>query len=188
MDRSRGTTPVVSVVLMVAITIIVAATASVFAFGYVDDIREPAPQIARTTGEFVEQDGNSGGIAMITHKSGDTVSVEEIEILVQAECSDGVKQGRIINLPAGSGNDIDVDDGQIIGDNIFDERSLKTIDNAVEGINDGGALLNDRYRAGDTILFRIPASKCTLLRGNSVSVQIIHLPTQAVIIKKELTI
>lgn len=185
MDRSRGATPVISVILMVAVTIIIAATASFFALGYADGIREPAPQVSQSSGKFVEQDGNEGGIVLIAHRGGETVSVADIEILVRAECSAGTKRGRIINLPAGSGNNID--SGQITGDNIFDQRSLKAIDNPVKSVNDGGALLKQRYTAGDTILFRIPSGKCDLTRGNSVSVQIIHPPTQAVTMKKELT-
>jgi len=187
MNESRGASSVIGVILMVALVVILATVISIFSLGFVDNLREPAPNIADSSGAFVPQAGNDGGIVLLTHEAGDTVRVEELEIAVRAECADRVKQGRIVNLPAGAGNAIRASDGQIEEDNIFDERSLNTIDNAVSQVNDGGALLKAQYAAGDTILFRLPKNKCELTSGSEVTVRIIHTPSQSVIIEKQLT-
>jgi len=183
----RGVSSAVSTILLVAIVIVLASTVSVSALGVLEAIQEPAPNVAQSSGRFLPQDGYDGGIVRITHVSGDAVAVSEIEIVVRAECAAGRKEGRIVGLPAGSGNAIRETDGQIEGDNIFDERSLNAIDNAVEGIDDGGALLQGgRYTAGDHILFRIPSDKCSLDPGSSVSVRLVHVPSQAIIVDKDL--
>jgi len=56
MDR-RGVSPVVSTILVVAIVVILAATISVAVFDTTENINEPAPNIAESSGEFVPQDG-----------------------------------------------------------------------------------------------------------------------------------
>ncbi|WP_311171239.1 type IV pilin N-terminal domain-containing protein [Halobellus ordinarius] len=186
--RSRAISYVIATILLVGIVVILAATISTVMFGFTDELREPAPNVAQSDGEFLPQDGNSGGIVKITHVSGDPLTISEIEISVRAECSDGTRRGRIVNLPAGSGNAIRESDGQIEGDNIFDERSLNLIDNNVAGVDNGGALLQGgQFTAGDVILFRIPDSKCSLTQGSEVSVEIVHKPSQAVVVDKELT-
>jgi FlaG/FlaF family flagellin (archaellin) len=121
---------------MVALVVILAAVISTFSLGFVDGLRDPGPNTTQSSGEFTPQDGNDGGIVLLTHEAGDSVRIKELEIAVQAECTGGIKQGRIVNLPAGAGNAIRASDGQINRNNIFDERSLKTIDNVVSQIND----------------------------------------------------
>ncbi|OYR76616.1 hypothetical protein DJ71_18045, partial [Halorubrum sp. E3] len=171
---------------LVAVVVLLGAVIAVYAFGLVSDLREPAPTIAQSSGDFTPQDGNKGGIVLLTHESGDTVRTADLEIAVQAECDAGTKRGRILNLPAGAENAVRESDGQITGDNIFDERSLNTIDNAVARIDDGGALLKPRYATGDTVLFRIPRSKCVLAPGSEVSVRVVHTPSQSVIVEERL--
>jgi len=184
---ARGASPVIGTVLVVAIVVVLAATLSVFAGGFLDELREPAPTVARSSGALTPQDGTDGGIVLITHEAGETVRIADLEITVRADCTSGTKRGRIVNLPAEAGNAIRSSDGQIKGDNIFDERSLNAIDNAVPEVNDGGALLRQRYAAGGTILFRIPSGKCELTAGSDVSVRVVHTPTQSVIIESRLT-
>lgn len=185
--ESRGASSVIGVILMVALVVILAVVIGTFSLGFVDELRDPGPNIAQSSGEFIPQDGNDGGLVLLTHEAGDSVQIEKLEIAVQVECADGTKRGRIVNLPAGTGNAIRRSDGQIKGDNIFDERSLNTIDNAVNRINDGGALLKTRYTTGETILFRIPESKCELTPGSKTTVRVIHTPSESVIIKEQLT-
>jgi FlaG/FlaF family flagellin (archaellin) len=184
---TRAASPAIGSVLVVVVVVVLAASISVFALGFLDDLRDPAPVVAQSSGAFTPQDGTSGGIVLITHEAGETVQIEDIEIAVRAECTSGTKQGRIVNLPAGAGNAIRESDGQITGDNIFDERSLNSIDNAVSEVSDGGALLRTRYAAADTILFRLPKGKCELTAGSEVSVRIVHTPSESVIIEKQLT-
>lgn len=116
---------------MVAIVVILAATISVFALGFTDDTNQPGPIVGQSSGELLAFEGGSDEqIVRITHIAGDSITVSNIEISVRAECKDGTKQGRIVNLPAEDGNDIDEnDDGQsqIEGENIFSQSSLKLL-------------------------------------------------------------
>lgn len=186
-QQDRAVTPVISTILMVAIVVVLAATISVFVLDFTGDLDDPAPNVAQSTGSFLPQDGNSGGIVKLTHVAGDSVEISDIEISVRAGCKAGTRQGRIVNLPAGSYNAIRQSDGQIEGDEIFDESSLNTIDNQVDGVNNGGALLQGgEYTAGDTIIFRIAKSDCELTQGSEISVQVVHNPSQSVIIDKDL--
>ena len=179
--------------MMVAIVVILAATVSVFSLGFADDITRPGPLVGQSSGELLAfQDGSDEQIVRITHIAGDSITVSNIEISVRAECKDGMKQGRIVNLPAEDGNDIDEnDDGlsQIEGDNIFSGRSLKTIDNNVDGVSNGGALLHGdgQYAAGESIIFRISKGDCEIATGGQVTVRIVHTPTNSVVIKETLT-
>jgi flagellin-like protein len=57
----RGVSSAVSVVLLVAVTVILAATVSVFALGVADDIDEAPPLVSESSGELVVQDGTTAG-------------------------------------------------------------------------------------------------------------------------------
>lgn len=175
----RGVSPVVSNVLIVAIVVILAGTISVITLDFTEDLDDSAPIIGQSSGKFVEQNGNSGGIVNITHIAGDNTRVADLEVVVDAECGgDGVeKQGRLVDLPVTTGNRID--SAQIRGDNIFDQRSLNRFG--------GGALLQQQYSSGDTIIFRIPANKCDITPGDTVAVRIVHEPTNSIIVKRTLT-
>lgn len=186
-QQNRAVTPVISTILMIAIVVGLAATISVFVLDFTEDLDDPAPNVGQSTGSFLAQDGNGGGIVKLTYVAGDPVKISDLEISVRAECKVGTRQGRIVNLPAGSYNAIRQSDGQIEGDEIFDESSLNIIDNQVEGIDNGGALLQGgEYTAGDTIIFRIAKSDCELTQGSEMSVRVIHNPSQSVIIDKDL--
>lgn len=182
--QDRGVSPVIAALLMVAVTVILATTISVFTLGIAEDINQPAPNIAQTSGEIVPQDGFSGGIIKITHIAGDSVAIADIEISVRAECIQGSKQGRIVNLPANA-----IRSGQIEGENIFSGSFLATIDNQVDDVDNGGAIKQGgQYTAGDIIIFRIGSqARCELTQGSEVSVQVVHTPSQAIIIDKDLT-
>jgi len=173
-DRAVSST--IATVLVVAVVVIAASTVGIAAFGISDRLTEPAPAVAQTGGEFVPQDGDDGGIVRIEHLAGDAVDVAAVEVVVDAECDAGNRRGRLVDLPATTGNDID--DDQIEGTNLFDQRSLNRFG--------GGALLRKTYASGDEIVFRIPKSKCAIGTGDAVSVRIVHLPSGSTIVYREL--
>lgn len=75
--QDRAATPVVSTILIVAIVIILAATVSVFFLGVTEDINEPAPNVADTTGEFEVGSADSDNqVVQITHIAVDNVNVK----------------------------------------------------------------------------------------------------------------
>lgn len=158
MDRqNRAVTPVISTILMVAVVIILAATISVSFLYVAEDIPEPTPNVADTTGSFdVGADGfQSDQIVRITHLAGDSVDINEIEIIVRTSGPGNnlPREARLVNLPS-EGSDIDEKniDGQI---ELIDKTS-----NPIGGTGPPNLLITSQdtntWSAGKTIQFRIP--------------------------------
>lgn len=85
----RGLTPVVGIVLLVAITLLLAATVAAFAFGIED---ETARTKVPTTAVDFEYDYDASGddSLQIVHKSGQSVEATKLRIDVEeASCSGG---------------------------------------------------------------------------------------------------
>lgn len=90
-DDDDAVSPVIGVILMVAITVILAAVVATFVMGFGDSLTDTAPQA--TFSFESESDGTNGpGIADITasgtagtltiaHDSGDTVEASTLEIV-----------------------------------------------------------------------------------------------------------
>lgn len=193
-QQHRAVSPVISTILVVAIVIVLAATISVFVLGFGENVRDPPPNIAQSNGEFIEQDGYSGGIVRVTHVAGDTVEIENIEILVDVSGRDCTAQDRIVNLPATN----DIPDGQAFTDDNFE--SNKTI--ISKGFPGGNLFGNeqqwsaaalhtdtgDTMSAGQYFEFRIKGTSCPLSQGDQVTVRVVHLPTNSILIDEELTV
>lgn len=187
--QSRAVSPIISTVLIVAITVILAATISVLVLDLGENVQNPGPNVAQSSGEFVGHEvgmGYNSQIVRITHIAGDSVDVEEIEVAVQA-CG---KTGRIINLPA------DYSYAKYSEDNFAAEDSDDSIfsqgSNAADwetGVFD--ASTDNTFRAGSWFQFRIVSSPnnggCQLETGDEVTVRVVHTPTNSVIIKQILT-
>jgi flagellin-like protein len=103
-ETNRAVSPVISVILMVAIAVILTATISVFVLGFTEDLNDTAPVVGQTSGEFVP--GADEQEVLITHVAGDSVPVENIEIVVRATGPGVDSETRLVNLPA-EGSDID---------------------------------------------------------------------------------
>jgi len=103
-QQDRAVTPVISTILVVAIVVILAATVSVAFLGITENLTEPAPLIADTSGEFVPEDiqNDTDRVVRITHVAGDSIDVEDIEIIVRASGpGDNLPaEVRLVNLPA----------------------------------------------------------------------------------------
>ena len=174
----RGVSPVVSVVLLVAITVVLAATVSAFALGVADTVKEVPPLVSESSGELVVQDGNDGGIVRLTHLGGDPVPADEIVIAVDAEDACG-KSGRLVNLPA-PGGDPNPTEEYVRGEDVFDNSY-----NSVGGpIGEAGGM----WEAGETVSFRLASSECELDRGEEITVAVIHTPTESIVIDETLRV
>ena len=167
-------------VLLIAIVVVLAATASVYVFGVTDGAPDPAPTVAQSTGQLVPQDGNDGGIVRITHRGGDTLRVADLEIVVDARTACG-KVGRLVNLPASDG-DPNPESEFVRGDDVFDNSA-----NSVSGpIGEDGRTVDGEWSSGETATFRLAKSECTLAAGQTITVRVVHTPTNAVVIKQRL--
>lgn len=183
-QQDRAVTPVISTTLVVAIVIILASTVSVVFFDIAEDINEPAPNIADSTGEFEPQtDGfRTNQIVRITHVAGEDVAVEELEIVVRASGPEVNTEARLVNLPADD-DDFDrenFDDGD--PDNLIDDGSFISRNSVI--ISDG----IDVWSAGDTIQFRINTGTADFREGedpeaDKLEVILVHTPSNAIISK-----
>lgn len=135
-QQNRAATPVIATILMIAIVVVLAATISVFFLGVTEDINEPAPSVADTTGEFEpETDGfRTNQLVRITHQGGDEVPVGEIEIIVQASGPNLDTKSRLVNLPA--------------EDDDFDPENFEN-GNPSNLINDGGFISRNEVIIAD---------------------------------------
>ncbi|WP_246308338.1 type IV pilin [Halosimplex rubrum] len=175
---SRAVSPVIANILMVATVVILAATVSVFALGFVDEANQPGPVVGQSSGELLTQDGFDGGIVNITHVAGDTLSASALEIAVDAQGACG-KSGRLVNLPASGGDPVPTSE-YVRGDDIFDNSY-----NSVGGpIGEAGG----QWQAGETATFRIAGTPCQLDSGDTITVRVVHTPTNSVVIKETLTV
>ena len=175
---------------MIAIVIVLAATASAFLLGVSEDINEPAPNVADTTGKFVidEPDAYNNQIIRITHLSGESVPVKEIEIIVRASGPTLDKDLRLINLPSEGST---VAQNNIEGDDIIDQSGR--VDDLV--IVEDIPADNNRWDPGETIQFRITTGEADFrdsAQGDSneadtLEVIIVHTPSDAIISEHRFT-
>ena len=186
-QQDRAVTPVISTILMVAIVVILAATVSVFFLGVVEDVNEPAPNVADTTGEFVidEEDAEDNQIVRITHIAGDSVDVENIEIIVRASGPDVDTEARLVDLP-GDGfftrslADSNIDGNDDLIDQGFESARIIVVDDS------------NTWTAGTTIEFRINTGVADFREGESpeadeLEVLIVHTPSNAIISEQTFT-
>ncbi|QSG10571.1 Pilin/Flagellin, FlaG/FlaF family [Halapricum desulfuricans] len=183
----RAVAPVVSTILLVAIAVILAATVSMFVFDFGEEVEETAPVVGQSSGDFDAFDsGSDEQIVTVRHVAGDDIPVEEMEVAVSATCTDGTKRGRLVDLPVDGQYGHAIGDNNIEGADIFSQKPEYFAESW-----DLGTLNGESFTAGDKIEFRIKKSDdsvgCTVPQDGTVTVRVIHIPTNAVVIEQELT-
>jgi flagellin-like protein len=178
--QNRSVSPVISVILMVAIVVVLAAVLSAFVLDSTESLDDPAPNVADTTGEFEpETDGfRTNQIVRVTHQAGDSVPVEEIELVVRASGPSLDAESRLVNLPA--------------EDDDFDPENFEN-GNPSNLINDGGFLSRNKiiiadgdsmWSAGDTIQFRINSGPADFTDGgnaDTIEAIIVHTSSNSIL-------
>lgn len=183
--RSRGVSPVLSTILMAAIVVVLAGAASLYVFDIGEELRNPAPNVAESSGELIQQSGFNGGKIRITHEAGDTVATGETEIVVDASDACG-KRERLINLPEDDSNnagrfaDTNVQSGSISGSIISGGSATEL------GVLDSRT--TNQFTAGSFLQFRLTAGDCSLDSEDVVAVRVVHTPSNSVIITEQLTV
>ena len=87
----RGVSPVIGVILMVAIVVILAAVAAVFLTGFADEDVQNAPSFGSDTDYELSERGHITSVT-ISHASGDTIEASKLSLEVtgaQAVAPDG---------------------------------------------------------------------------------------------------
>jgi len=180
----RGVSPVVGVALLVGLTLLLATAVTTTALGYADELSDPAPAVAQASGEY-DRYATGGGryteqVVRITHRGGDSLSVPDIEIAVDATDACG-RSGRLVDLPA-AGDDPRPTSRYVRGDDIFDNSA-----DSVEGpIGTGDVDDDGEWSAGETAQFRLATRDCRLRAGDGITVRVVHTPTEAVVISQRL--
>jgi flagellin-like protein len=123
LTEDRAVSPVIGVILMVAITVILAAVIGTFVLGLGDQVSESAPQ-AQFTFDFE----SSTGVLTITHDGGDSIPSDEINV-------------------TGSGNDVRWDNANSIT-TVYDVSAGNST--VIDGTAAGGGT-ESTLSAGDTV-------------------------------------
>jgi flagellin-like protein len=97
-DERRAVSPVIGVILMVAITVILAAVIGTFVLGLGDKVSESAPQASL---EVSNVDDSANNITL-THKGGDPINAQETDIRVSPNSSAS------LTFSASDANDVDL--------------------------------------------------------------------------------
>ncbi|MHB9288277.1 type IV pilin [Halobacteriales archaeon Cl-PHB] len=88
-DDESGVSPVIGIVLMVAITVLLAATVAAFVFGF-DDKAQNAQSPTVALGFDYDAGGGSHDTLVVKHQSGEAVAVENLYLQIDgATCSGG---------------------------------------------------------------------------------------------------
>ena len=109
-EEDRAVSPVIGVVLMVAITVILAAVIAAFVMDMGDGMGDSAP----TASFDWEEEGGEGNHHSVTHDGGDELDPSEITIDgSDAEGADAWTGDGSDTISAGDGADIDEDAGEV---------------------------------------------------------------------------
>ena len=83
--EDRGVSPVIGVILMVAITVILAAVIGAFVLGLGDQASNTAPQASFS----FDYDDEAPGEVIVTHEGGDTIPDGELNVSVSGDGANG---------------------------------------------------------------------------------------------------
>ena len=101
--------PVIGVILMVAITVILAAVIGTFVLGLGDQVQETPPNAN------FDWDEKSSGDVELTHESGDKVNVERVEVVGASNnsphCDSGTAWDGLSNSKVTAGSSCTIPDG-----------------------------------------------------------------------------
>jgi flagellin-like protein len=173
-EKSRAVSPVIGTILLVAVVVILASVLSVFVFDVGQQLRSPGPTVSQSSGELVRNvPGGDDQTIRLTHEAGDSVTVSDIEIVVDATDACDARV-RLVDLPTSR-----IRNENYEGDDIIDNRAVG-IGGAIDTSEDGV------WSSGDEIRFRLASSECNLASGDEVIVRIVHTPSNSVIVTQRL--
>lgn len=85
-DRTRGISSVISIVLLVAVTVVLTAVIGTFALGMTDDMGENAPSASfEIVREDVDFAGATYNIVFLRHEYGDQVEADNLHVTVNGK-------------------------------------------------------------------------------------------------------
>ncbi|MUV85087.1 type IV pilin [Natronomonas sp. CBA1123] len=106
-DEERAVSPVIGVILMVAITVILAAVIGTFVLGLGDQVQQTSPNAQWD----VEYDPGSSGSWVLTHTSGDDVPESTLNVALSGGTDTNISSGDYSWATLGTGSDTTVSAG-----------------------------------------------------------------------------
>jgi len=168
-ENERAVSPVIGVILMVAITVILAAVIATMVLDMSDGVGEQPTTLdaeVSANSEYDSSDSNNQDIAYINHKTGDTIA--KGDLLVNVRTEDGasilsVTPDKEVDVNGDSTNDVEVTTS-----GSFDAGSTITISE----INAGTATLDGS----------------DLANGETVQIQVIDQSSDSTVVDAEVTV
>lgn len=108
MEDNRAVSPVIGVILMVAITVILAAVIGVFVLDIGNSVADAPP-----SAQFSVDYADDGSSVNITHEGGDTVDTDDIYVTVDGDTEDDTSSTITVDYGGdslSSGNSVDITD------------------------------------------------------------------------------
>jgi len=174
LDDDRGVSPVIGVILMVAITVILAAVIGTFVLGLGDSLQQAPQATLNAEDASVDYQNNTSGTAAfeISQDGGDAIPLGDTRVVIEAtegsgsatfeqgDWTDRGSAGGTLNMTMGDGSTID-------GQELSVGSSLRVV-NAPDAATSG----NETF----------------LIAGNEYRIRLIHIPSESVILDQEVTL
>lgn len=172
-EDERAVSPVIGVILMIAITVIMAAVIATLVFDLGDGLGDTAPttSVGTSTNSDWEPDDGPEDLVYLTHESGDTMDMDEIAVVIRDD--DGAETARL-----NEGNEWKTDD---------DDAWLEIGGNSAAGNEIDG---DETFGAGATIDVYVDAEgegDPIDGAGDDHEVQLIHEPSDHTVTTLEFT-
>ena len=126
--EDRGVSPVIGVILMVAITVILAAVIGAFVLGLGDQASNTAPQASFS----FDYDDDGDGNVTVTHEGGDPIPDGELNLTTSGHGIGDHSQAWEGPVSAGSS---DVIDGSDVGEAFDEDDSVRVVWNSGDSSN-----------------------------------------------------
>lgn len=157
--RARGTSPVVGVVLLVAIVVVLIGSVGTAAMALSVD-GESTPRLAVTAPAVDAADAWPRGQRLrLTHDGGDPLAVERLTLVVSV----GDRRGRVGGFPRRR-----ITTGSVAGDELFD-NGYAGVDGELDAAHTDGA-----WEPGESLEIRLAREDVDLRAGDSVAVRLLH--------------
>jgi flagellin-like protein len=176
----RAVSPVIGVILMVAVVVVLASVVFVFTTGIADDSPEKAPSAQFSVDEIVAGCTGCGPddqVVEVTHTSGNPVEMRNMEIKITFD--DHPEDTRLVNFPVQNSGCNNIEARNYEGDEIYDEGC-----GGISGVIRGD---EQRWAAGKSLSFRIAKSDLTLSPRDEVSLVLVHTESNSIVFEKTVT-
>jgi flagellin-like protein len=168
---NRAVSPVIGVILMVAITVILAAVIGTFVLGLGDEVTTSAPQAALDSGSISLAENQQ--VIKLRHAGGDTLRDDEITIKVEDSTDETV------TFSASNGTGVALSTADTLNITFIDSTGAGTMDNKT--VQFGGS-----YAYGTTDGVSINEGAINIQPGDTITITIIHEESGQIIAEREL--